>query len=277
MRGATLLLALLASAVAEGPREVPLLNVEIVDHDGVATRLVGFHRLSGEDDFQGYLGSGEIEVPYARLRELKVLGPSHPGGRMRAHLTLRSGKEIAATFDEREGDQLLSGFATFGRVRIFFRDLRQLKILSKTKREDLPVFGPPAAGVDVRLRDRQGVETELLHFRRVGSGENTLPGLRGASAVAVPLRIVQRFALAPAERAPMQATITLRDGASLQMKLPAYEEETVYTGEAEFGVFRIRLGRVRELEVHRVTPPLRPLDPLEAAQGWEQEEDQRQR
>jgi hypothetical protein len=61
------------------------------------------------------------------------------------------------------------------------------------------------------------------------------------------------------------------------MKLPIYEEESLYTGEAEFGVYRIRLGRVRVLEIHRVTPQLRDLDPLEAAQGREKAEGRQQR
>ncbi|MHC4731769.1 MAG: hypothetical protein ACYS6Z_14430, partial [Planctomycetota bacterium] len=134
-----------------------------------------------------------------------------------------------------------------------------------------------AAGVDVRLRDRQGVWTELLHFRRASSTENTLPGLRGATSVSVPLRIVKRFELEPTPQSPLGAELSLRDGTTVSMRLPIYEEETVYTGEAEFGVFRIRLGRVRELEVHRVTPQLRDLDPLEAAQGREKTEGRRQR
>jgi len=276
MRGVIFVLVLLAAAGADGPREVPLLNVEIVDAEGVQTRLVGFHRISGEDYFQGFLGSGEIEVPYTRVSEIRVQ-PGHPGGRMRADLTLRSGKEVAATFDEREGHQLCTGFATFGRVRIFFRDIRHLKILGKTAREDLPTFGPPAAGVDVRLRDREEVWTELLHFRRASSTENTLPGLRGATSVAVPLRIVRRYELKPTPRSPLAAELSLRDGTTVKMRLPIYEEETVYVGEAEFGVFRIRLGLVRELEIHRVTPQLRELDPLAAAQGRETTEGRRQR
>lgn len=277
MRGVIFVLVLLAAAGADGPREVPLLNVEIVDAHGVETKLVGFHRVSGEDYFQGFLGSGEIEVPYSRVSEIRVLGPGNPGGRMRAHFTLRSGKEVAATFDEREGDQLLTGFSTFGRVRIFFRDIRHLKILGKTARSDLPTFGPPAAGVDVRLRDREGVWTELLHFRRASSTENTIPGLRGATSIAVPLRIVKRYELKPTPRSPLAAELTLRGGATVKMRLPIYEEETVYVGEAEFGVYRIRLGLVRELEIHRVTPQLRELDPLEAAQGRETTEGRRQR
>jgi len=277
MRGVIFVLVLLAAAGANESREVPLLNVEIVDAYGVQTALVGFHRISGEDRFQGYLGSGEIEVPYARVSEIKILGPAHPGDRMGAQFTLRSGKEVLAQFDEREGEQLFGGFAKFGRVRIFFRDIRHLKILGKTARKDLPAFGPPAAGVDVRLRDRQGVWTELLHFRRASAVENTIPGLRGASSVSVPLRIISRFELKPTPQSPLGTEILLRDGTTVSMKLPIYEEESLYTGEAEFGVYRIRLGRVRVLEIHRVTPQLRDLDPLEAAQGREKAEGRQQR
>ena len=95
MRGVIFILVLLAAAGAEGPREVPLLNVEIVDAHGVQTMLVGFHRISGQDYFQGYLGSGEIEVPYTRVSEIKILGPGHPGGRMRAAFTLQEARELA--------------------------------------------------------------------------------------------------------------------------------------------------------------------------------------
>ena len=60
MRGVILVLVLLAAAGADGPRKVPLLNVEILDAHGVQTTLVGFHRISGEDYFRGYLGSGDV-------------------------------------------------------------------------------------------------------------------------------------------------------------------------------------------------------------------------
>jgi hypothetical protein len=259
---------LLVAAMAPGSEEsrspnLPLRNVELADREGVSARLVGFYRLSGEDVFRGFLGAGEIQVPYERLVEVRVR-PAEPGGRMRAQLTLRSGNVVDATFDEREGEQLLSGYAPFGRVTVFFRDVRHLRILGHTVREDLPDYGEPVEGLDVRLTDGDGIATELIGFRRA-VGENVIPGTRGAASIAIPLRIVKRLEVSGDAEAPgLRGVATLRDGSSLEFRLPSHVEETGYRGEAEFGTYRVRLGKVRTLVVHRVTPVLREVEPLAA-------------
>jgi len=263
----TLLLVTTMAAGSDEPAspEVPLRNVEVVDRDGVATRLVGFYRVSGEDIFRGFLGAAEIQVPYERIVDLKVR-PGEPGGRMRAQITLRSGNVVDASFDEREGEQLLAGYAPFGRLMIFFRDLRQLRILGHTAREDLPDYGPPVEGLDVRVTDGEGVATELIGFRRA-VGENVIPGARGAASIAIPLRVVKRLEISAKKGSGLGATATLKDGSSLEFRLPAYVEETAYCGEAEFGVFRIRLGKVRTLVVRRETPVLREIEPVAEGGG----------
>ena len=256
------LLVLASTTGADAPRLRALLNVSVVDAKGVTSELVAFHRLSGEDFFRGYLGAAEIEVDYERMREIRVKTPAQPGGRMRATLVLRTGKEVNATFDEREGEQLFSGFAHFGRASVFFRDIRHLRFIRETKRSDLPDFGPPATGVDVRLKDRTGVETELFGFRRL-AGENVVQGVRGATAISIPLRILEALILSSPKRTGLLAgTATFRKGKAVNFQLPSYEEKTVYGGEAEFGVFRIRLSKVRELRVHRATPVFRELPPI---------------
>ncbi len=252
--------------IADSP-ETPLRNVELVDREGVATHLAGFYRLSGEDLFRGFLGAGEIQVPYERVVEIRVLAPTHPGGRMRAQITLRSGSVVDATFDEREGEQLLGGYAPFGRVTIFFRDIRQLRLLGHTAREDLPDYGAPVEGLDVRITDREGLANELIGFRRA-VGENVVPGARGAGSIAIPLRIVKRLEITEDKGSPiLRGTALLRDGSTLDFRLPTYVEETAYRGEAEFGTYRIRLGKVRDLVVHRETPVLRDLAPVAAPDG----------
>jgi hypothetical protein len=264
-----LILVLLATgAVGEDvwPSDTPLRNVEITDRAGMSTRLAGFYRLSGEDFFRGFRGAGEVQVPYERVVEISVLAPAHPAGRMRAELTLRSGNVVEATFDEREGDQLLSGYASFGRVTLFFRDLRKVTFLGHTAREDLPDYGPPAEGHDVRVTDREGLSTELIAFRRA-VGEDVIPGTRGAASVAIPLRIVRRLEISEGSGSPiLHAAAALRDGTTLEFSLPSYVEETSYRGEAEFGTYRIRLGKLREILVHRATPVLDDIDPLAVAE-----------
>lgn len=266
------LLLLVATAVLgdefdDSAETRPLRNVEMVDREGVATRLVGFYRLSGEDYFRGFLGSGDIQVPYARVVEIRVLAAARPGGRMRAQITLRSGHVVDATFDEREGEQLLAGYAPFGRVMIFFRDIRELRLLGHTARDDLPDYGAPAEGLDVRITDREGQASELIGFRRA-VGENMIPGARGAAAIAIPLRIVKRLEISEDKGTRLlRGAATLRDGSTLEFHLPTYVEETTYRGEAEFGTYRIRLGKVRDLVVHRETPVLREIAPLAATDG----------
>lgn len=255
--GLVLVLAAMAAGQEDELPRTPLRNVEVVDREGVTTRLVGFYRVSGEDLFRGFRGSGQIEVPYERALEFKLSGPIRPGGRMRARITLRSGNVVDATFDEREGEQLLSGYASFGRMTIFFRDIRELRLLGLTSRDDLPDYGPPIEGLDVRLTDDQGVSGELIGFRRT-VGENVIPGALGAASIAVPLRIVRRLEISEVKgSSALRAAATLKDGSLLDFRLPSYVEETAYRGEAEFGTYRIRLGEVRDVLVHRETPVLR--------------------
>ncbi len=255
-----------APAWAAPPQEpsAPLLNVDIVDRTGRSFSLAGFHRVSADHQFRGYLGAAHINVPYARLRGLRVRSPERPGARMRAALTLRSGKVIDATFDEREAGQLHVGFAWFGRVHVFFRDIGSLKITGKTARKDLPVYGKPVPGVDVALTDRAGVFTELVRFRRA-AGEDALPGALGAFRIAVPLRLIRHAVIRRDESPGRDVVMTARDGKTLRFRIPTYEEDAMFVGAAEFGTLRIALGKMRRLDVHGVTPELRNLDPLAAA------------
>jgi hypothetical protein len=260
------LLTIASSSTGEdgGAESHPLLNVEIVDAKGVATALTGFYRLSGEFHFDGYLGASQIRVPYDRVREI-TLEPGETGRRPAARIVLHTGEEVAASYDEREGDVLFSGFADFGRVTVCFRDLRRLRILGRTRRSDLPDFGRATPGVDVRLEDSRGVATELVEFRRA-TGPNVVPGIRGATTIGIPLRIVAELAITPGkEKSLLEATARLRGGAEVAFRIPAYEEHGVYVGEAPFGRLGIHLYEIRRLVVHRATPPLRDLDPLGVA------------
>ena len=250
-------------------RTYPLMNVDVIDARGVKTSLVAFHRISGQNKFVGFLGAAQIEVPYSRVREITVAAPNAPGGRMRAHFMLHSGKLIKATFDEREGEQLFAGYSVFGRVTLYWRDFRHLKFTARTKTTDLPKYGKATGGVDVKLADRDKVEIELVGFHRT-TGDNYIEGLRGSSRVEVPLRILKRAVFARTNRSPLlTAVLELRDRKPVTLRFPRYAEDRIYRGRAEFGDYRIRLGEVRELTVHRSTPQLRDLDPVAAAEGKE--------
>ena len=275
--GLLLLCSLLPAGVVRGEnpvREIPLLNVELIDAQGVRHALKGFRMLHGDFRFRGYLGSAEIEVSYDRIRGIDVSVPAQPGGRMRAALLLRSGRRVQATFGEREGEILFAGFTELGRVTFFFRDVRRLKLLGRTRREDLPAFGKGTGAVDVRIRDRQGVGVELSGFRR-SPGESTLSVLRGSTSVTIPLRALRSLSLAQDPRLDRLAGVATlkRSGKQMRFSIPVFEENRLYRGDAEFGPLRIRLRDLREVIIHRPTPRLRKLDPLEAARGKAIEED----
>jgi hypothetical protein len=245
--------------------QTPLRNVEMLDREGVRARLAGFHRLSGEDFFQGFVGAADVRIPYERAVEIRVLGPEHAAARMRAQFVLRSGNVVEATFDEREGEQLFAGFAPFGRVTVRFRDLQRLRLLGETTREDLPRFGQAVDGLDVRVTDREGIATELIDFGRA-VGEHVLPGARGATTVDIPLRILARLEIREEKGAAVpRGVATLRNDTSVELRFPSYVADTAYRGEAEFGTYRIRLGDIRELVVRGETPVLRDLELAPAA------------
>jgi hypothetical protein len=257
---AFLLLAPLSDAGAEGEGEpVSLYNVSLEDAIGNRLDLVAFHRVSGPDRFQGYVGTASVEVPYGRLREVRVFPPAARGGRMRARLTLLSGNEVEATFDHGEREARVAGFWRFGRASLAFGDVRVIRFAGRTERADLPDFGPPAPGVDARLTDAAGVTLEVAEFRR-SAGTNAFRLMHGAALVEVPVRIVRFLRIGDApDSGRRRVELVLADGAVLQAALPAYEEAGVYRAEAEFGALRIHLGDVRELRVHRPTPALRDL------------------
>jgi hypothetical protein len=121
------------------------------------------------------------------------------------------------------------------------------------------------------MTDREGVSTELVAFRRI-SGDNAIEGLRGASRVEVPLRIVEIVTFRrTVGRSLLMGDLKLRGRGALVLRFPRYAEDPIYRGRAEFGDLRIRLGEIHTLMVHRSTPALRDLDPVAAAEGREVE------
>jgi len=251
---------------SEPARERALFRILLKDASGTETELFALARALGPERFVGWLGSAEIEVPFERLASIDVNPAPKRGERARARLTLRSGKVVDATFDEREGDSVLKGFAWFGEVSFAFRDARRIEFREPVGRSGLPEFGPKDAGVDAAVTDREGIQTEVVGFRRA-VGPNLLSGARGATRVEVPLRRVERIDLAGGA-----VRVGFAGGGRLDLSLAPGDRDAVFTAEAEFGEYRIRLGDLLALRVHRVTPRLRDLDPVAAAEGEEREE-----
>lgn len=103
---------------------------------------------------------------------------------------------------------------------------------------------------DARVTDTQGITTDLRDFG-YATGVNVLMAYRGDADVEIPYRLIRRIdisAYVPQNRrAP--ATVTLRTGKTIAIELDNVEEGRLMKGAAEFGEFRIRLGKVRRLEL----------------------------
>jgi hypothetical protein len=128
----------------------------------------------------------------------------------------------------------------------------------------LPVRGASAASgieedyasFDGRVTDVKGVVTEVAGFG-FSMGANVLTVHPGAGELDIPLRIIRSVEIGTfvAERRRAPATVTLRTGKSIQVELDESEEDRLMLGDTEFGVFRIRLGKVRRLDVGMVDLP----------------------
>ena len=252
---ALLVLLPLLDGAAAAPAPVRLhKEVELIAATGERVFLKGFHRALRGDLLHGYRGSAEIEIVWDRIRELEIRPGETPGARMGLTALLDDGERVEAEFDEREGEQRFSGVATFGRVSLFFRDIRYLRVVRATTEGAGDAVDQAASrAVRARVLDRQGIATELDRFRRY-AGENVLRACRGALSVAVPLAWIERVELAPDPRSPMLALrIALRGVSEEQrLNLPIPEEKVLYGGQASFGAFRVSLGDLRAVEVLEV-------------------------
>ena len=150
-------------------------------------------------------------------------------------------------------------------MNLILKQQNRLLVVLKKALRDFPRFGKPAAGVDARLVDRQGVSTELVGFRR-RNGENVFQGIFGAMSIEIPLRIIKSVVMRPDEKlGKYAARVSLTGGKFVEYHVPTYEEKVLYGGAAEFGDFRLTMGDIRRLDVHRVTPRLSRTDPLRSA------------
>ena len=106
------------------------------------------------------------------------------------------------------------------------------------------------ATYDARVIDSKGVTTDVKELGYLTS-VNILTAFRGDADVEVPFRLIKTIELgefvAVNRRAP--CTVTLRSGKSIALEVDAVEEDRLLRGRAEFGEFRIRMGRIRRLDL----------------------------
>ena len=103
---------------------------------------------------------------------------------------------------------------------------------------------------DARVTDTKGITTDLRDFG-YATGVNVLMAYRGDADIEIPYRLIRRLDISDFvpqnRRAP--ATVTLRSGKAIAVELDAIEEGRLMQGNAEFGEYRIRMGKIRRLEL----------------------------
>jgi hypothetical protein len=115
------------------------------------------------------------------------------------------------------------------------------------------------APFEARITDTQGVVTELESFG-YATGPNVLLAHLGDGDVDVPLRRVRSLEIGAlvekTRRAPVRAT--MRSGKVYALELDNSELTRLLYGDCEIGEFRIRLAKVRRLDVLVVEGETRP-------------------
>lgn len=110
------------------------------------------------------------------------------------------------------------------------------------------------APFDARVTDTKGVVTELSDFGQA-TGPNVLMGYRGDAEIEIPYRLIRTLEISEYvpenRRAPVK--VTLRTGKSVACEIDNVEEMRLMKGNAEFGEFRIRFGKIRRLELFAIS------------------------
>ncbi len=110
------------------------------------------------------------------------------------------------------------------------------------------------ATYDVRITDSKGVVTDATDFGYY-TGPNILYAHRGDGDVDVPFRLIRTLEVGAfvhdTRRAP--CTLTLKTGKVIPLEIDNIEEQRLLGGSTEFGDFRIRMEKVRRLEILRLS------------------------
>src|SRR5262245_16531630 len=106
------------------------------------------------------------------------------------------------------------------------------------------------ATYDARVLDKKGISTDVREFGYI-TGQNVLMAYRGDADVEIPWRLIRSLELSDfvAETRRSKVTATMRSGKVYALEIDAIEEGRLLRGKADFGEYRIRMGKVRRLDL----------------------------
>ncbi len=100
----------------------------------------------------------------------------------------------------------------------------------------------PEKNFNVRVTDREGVQTTLSQFSQ--EGKVFLAGKRGDANVTIPFEKISRVEFQALEGKEMQAKVSLREKEDIDLKL---EKPAKFYGRADFGTFQIDAKDVKSI------------------------------
>ncbi len=106
------------------------------------------------------------------------------------------------------------------------------------------------ATYDARVTDVRSIVTDVKDFG-YSTGVNILLAYRGEADVEIPFRLIKSIELGDyvPETRRASCTVALRSGKSVALEIDSIEAGRLLRGKAEFGEFRIRMGKIRRLEL----------------------------
>jgi hypothetical protein len=115
---------------------------------------------------------------------------------------------------------------------------------------------------DARVTDVKGVVTDCTSFG-YATGSNVLLAHRGEADVDIPFRLMRSLEIGDyvPERRRAPGTVVLKTGKVVAIELDATEQERLMAGECDFGAYRIRLAKVRRIDLLPPPPPPPPARP----------------
>jgi len=100
----------------------------------------------------------------------------------------------------------------------------------------------PEKNFNVRILDREGVQTSLSQFSH--EGKVFLTGKRGDALVTIPFEKVSQVQFEPVEGDDVRARVSIRGAEAVEIRV---EKKARLYGKADFGTFQIEAKDVRSL------------------------------
>lgn len=112
-------------------------DVQVTDHDGVATDSTEFGFFNGPNILNAKRGKGFVEIPFRKIRSVDIGKYIPSKGYHPATVTSRRGKSIEVQIERHEAERFLGGDTDVGTFRIRLGQIKRLQLVRLSQSDDL--------------------------------------------------------------------------------------------------------------------------------------------